>query len=39
MKLNKTAIPFFEKKGFKIVKENKHIIRGIEIINYRMMKN
>ena len=33
-----TAKPFFEKKGFKIEKENKLLIKGIEIINYRMIK-
>ncbi|MEQ9437974.1 MAG: GNAT family N-acetyltransferase [Cyclobacteriaceae bacterium] len=36
--VSKTARPFFEKKGFHVVKENKHLIRGIEITNYRMIK-
>lgn len=31
-----TALPFFKSIGFKIVKKNKNIISGVEIINYRM---
>lgn len=31
-----TAKPFFESKGFEVVKENKKEIRGVEITNYRM---
>ncbi len=33
-----TAKPFFIKQGFEIVKENKNLIKGIEIINYNMKK-
>ena len=31
-----TARPFFETKGFRIIKENKNVIKGVEIINYKM---
>ncbi len=31
-----TALSFFKSKGFKIIKENKNLINGIEIINYQM---
>ncbi len=34
--VSKTALPFFETKGFKVIRENKNIINGVEIINYRM---
>ena len=37
--VSKTARPFFEKKGFQVVKENKRRIKGVEMINYRMIKN
>jgi len=33
-----TARPFFEKKGFIIITEQKNDIKGIEVINYRMTK-
>jgi putative acetyltransferase len=33
-----TARPFFEKKGFKILAEQKNYIKGVEVINYRMAK-
>lgn len=33
-----TAKPFFQKNGFEIIKENKNIIRGVELINYHMKK-
>ena len=36
---SKTAVPFFTSQGFKIVKENLNILKGIEIINYRMKKD
>jgi putative acetyltransferase len=36
--VSKTARPFFEQKGFKVLKENINIIRGVEIVNYRMIK-
>jgi len=31
-----TARPFFEKKGFKIIAEQKNNIKGVEVINYKM---
>jgi len=34
-----TAKPFFEKIGFISVKENKNVMKGIEIINYQMRKD
>lgn len=34
--VSKTALPFFETKGFRIIKENKNIMKGVEIINYNM---
>ena len=34
-----TAKPFFESKGFEVVKENKKEVRGVEIINYRMKES
>lgn len=37
--VSKTARPFFEKKGFKAVKENIMYIEGIEIRNYRMINH
>ncbi|MBN2693540.1 GNAT family N-acetyltransferase [bacterium] len=33
-----TAKPFFEKLGFKTVQKQINIVKGIEIINYRMIK-
>lgn len=33
-----TARSFFEKKGFKIIAEQKNDINGVEIINYKMTK-
>lgn len=33
-----TAKPFFEKKGFKVLKEQKNIRKGIELINFKMEK-
>lgn len=36
--VSKTAQPFFEKNGFRIVSENKKQIEGIEMMNYKMMK-
>jgi putative acetyltransferase len=36
--VSKTAISFFERKGFKTIDTNCNIIRGVEIINYRMSK-
>ena len=34
--VSKTARPFFETKGFRIIKENKNLINEVEIINYHM---
>ncbi|HLT74473.1 MAG TPA: GNAT family N-acetyltransferase [Ohtaekwangia sp.] len=34
-----TAIAFFKKQGFEINHRNVRIIKGVEIINYRMMKH
>lgn len=33
-----TARPFFEKKGFETVKENRNVIKGVEIVNYHMKR-
>lgn len=33
-----TARPFFEAKGFEVVKENHKNIDGIELVNYRMQE-
>ncbi|MBF4467135.1 GNAT family N-acetyltransferase [Flavobacterium sp. LC2016-12] len=33
-----TAKPFFEKKGFVVKVEQKNIVKGVEIINYKMEK-
>lgn len=33
-----TAKPFFEKKGFTVLKEQQNIRKGIELINYKMEK-
>jgi len=33
-----TAKPFFEKKGFLVVKEQKNLRKGVELINYKMSK-
>ena len=34
--VSKTARPFFEAKGFRVLRENKNNINGVEIINYHM---
>ena len=36
--VSKTARPFFEKKGFIVLKEQTNIRQGVEIINYKMTK-
>jgi len=36
---SKTSMPFFEKKGFNYIRENKKHVNGLEIINYRMSKD
>jgi putative acetyltransferase len=33
-----TAKPFFEKNGFKVLQEQKNILKGIELINFKMEK-
>jgi len=33
-----TAKPFFEKKGFLVVKEQKNLRKGVELVNYKMSK-
>ncbi len=37
--VSKTAKPFFESKGFTIIKEQNNLIQGVEIINYKMIAN
>lgn len=37
--VSKTARPFFEKKGFQVVNEQTVNVRGIDLINYKMIKN
>jgi putative acetyltransferase len=37
--VSKTAKPFFESKGFTTIKEQNNLIQGVEIINYKMLKN
>ncbi len=34
--VSKTARPFFENKGFQVIRENKNKINGVNIINYHM---
>ncbi|RZJ61012.1 MAG: GNAT family N-acetyltransferase [Flavobacterium sp.] len=36
--VSKTARPFFERKGFKVVSEQTNVRLGIEIVNYKMEK-
>ncbi len=36
--VSKTARPFFESVGFKVIKEQAVKIRGVDLINYRMTK-
>ena len=36
--VSKTALPFFEKKGFRVVKENRNVINEVTVINYHMVK-
>lgn len=36
--VSRTAKPFFAKNGFKTLKEQKNIRNGVEIINYKMVK-
>lgn len=37
--ISKTAKPFFEKMGFNIVKKQRIPRRGVEIINFKMLKS
>jgi putative acetyltransferase len=37
--VSKTARPFFESKGFTVIKEQNNLIQGVEIVNYKMEKN
>ena len=34
--VSKTAVPFFKTKGFKVIRENRKMMNGVEIINYHM---
>ena len=34
--VSKTARPFFETKGFNVIRENKNMMNDVEIINYHM---
>jgi putative acetyltransferase len=34
-----TAVPFFKSKKFEVIKENKVMIKGVEIINFEMTQN
>lgn len=36
--VSKTAKPFFENAGFKTIMPHKNIIKGVELVNYRMSK-
>ncbi|AGA77372.1 GNAT family N-acetyltransferase [Echinicola vietnamensis] len=35
---SKTAVPFFEKMGFRMVQENTKVVNGLELVNYRVEK-
>ena len=37
--VSKTARSFFEKQGFTVVQTNQNLIRGVEIVNYHMVKS
>ena len=37
--VSKTALPFFERQGFKVVKENKNQREGVVLINYLMERS
>ncbi|MEM8525299.1 MAG: GNAT family N-acetyltransferase [Bacteroidota bacterium] len=37
--VSKTARPFFERKGFEVIRENYKMVEGVEIMNYCMKKN
>jgi putative acetyltransferase len=36
--VSKTAMPFFEKKGFQKIELQTHVIKNVEIVNYKMTK-
>ncbi|MCO6147134.1 GNAT family N-acetyltransferase [Flavobacterium sp. NRK1] len=36
--ISKTARPFFEKKGYKVIKEQENIRGNVMLVNYKMMK-
>lgn len=36
--VSKTAKPFFERMGFKILKEQINVRQGVELVNYKMTK-
>lgn len=36
--VSKTAKPYFERLGFRVIREQENVIEGIVIINYRMEK-
>lgn len=36
--VSKTAKPFFEKAGFRNIEEQRVVLKGVELINYRMKK-
>ena len=36
--VSKTARPFFESKSFRVVKENRRMMKGVGITNYNMVK-
>ena len=33
-----TARPFFQAKGFEVIKENIKVVNGVELVNYRMIE-
>jgi putative acetyltransferase len=37
--ISKTARPFFEKRGYKVLAEQVNMRKGIELINYKMSKD
>lgn len=37
--VSKTAKPFFEKKGFLLVKEQENLLDDVLIVNYKMRKD
>ncbi|QMU30628.1 GNAT family N-acetyltransferase [Adhaeribacter radiodurans] len=37
--VSKTAKGLFERKGFQVIQEQNNLIKGVEIVNYKMFKN